>query len=188
MPKIEEAQEILKALGLPQAQQNEMAALTLIALCGLKPNDVWKDAKREACTVTKSVMDFLKEHYNKPYAPNTRETFRRQVLHQFVQAQLAEYNPFDPSLPTNSPRAHYAISGAALVAIRQYGSKGWQKAVLDFVEAHGSLSEIYAKKRNVKRVPVTMPDGTTFELSPGKHNEVQKAIIEEFAPRFAQGA
>lgn len=188
MPKVKDAQIILKALGLPPAQQNEMAALTLIALCGLKPDEAWKNAKREACTVTKGVMDFLKEHYNKPYAPNTRETFRRQVLHQFVQAQLAEYNPFEPSLPTNSPRAHYAISEAALEAVKQYDTKTWQKAASDFIEAHGSLSEIYAKKRNKKLVPVTMPDGTTFELSPGKHNEVQKAIIEDFAPRFAQGA
>lgn len=188
MPKVKEAQIILKALGLPRAQQNKMAALTLIALCNLKPQDMWKDAKREACTVTKSIMSFLKEHYNKPYAPNTRETFRRQGLHQLVQAQVAEYNPFDHSLPTNSPRTHYAVSEAALVAISQYGSKTWQKAASDFIVAHGSLSDIYAKKRNGKLVPIAMPNGTTLELSPGKHNEVQKAVIEQFASRFAQGS
>lgn len=188
MPKIEEAQEILKALGLPKAQQNDMAALTLIALCGLKPKEAWKDAKREARTVTKSVMDFLKEHYGKPYAPNTRETFRRQVLHQFVQAQVAEYNPFDPSLPTNSPRAHYAISEAALNVIKKYGAANWQEMAATFLKEHGSLSEIYAHRRSGKLVPVTLPDGTVLKLTPGKHNEVQKAIIEEFAPRFAQGA
>jgi hypothetical protein len=188
MPKIEEAQEILKALGLPKAQQNDMAALTLIALCGLKPKDAWKDARREASTVTKSIMDFLKEYYGKPYAPNTRETFRRQVLHQFVQAHVAEYNSFEPSLPTNSPRAHYAVSEAALKVIKKYGTVGWNDAATAFLKEHGSLSEIYAHRRGGKLVPVTLPGGTTLKLSPGKHNEVQKAIIEEFAPRFAQGA
>ena len=36
MNKIEEAQAILKSLGLPAAQQNEMSALTLLALCNAR--------------------------------------------------------------------------------------------------------------------------------------------------------
>ena len=37
-------------------------------------------------------------------------------------------------------------------------------------------------------VPVTLPSGVHLHLSPGKHNEVQKAVVEEFAPRFAPGS
>lgn len=37
-------------------------------------------------------------------------------------------------------------------------------------------------------IPVTLPDGAAVRLSPGSHNELQKAIIEEFGPRFAPGA
>ena len=103
MASIEEAREILKSLGMPPAQHNQMSGLTLIALCGLTPDASWTDAKRGACTVTKGIMDYVKEHYGTEYAPNTRETFRRQVLHQFVQARVADYNPFEPDLPTNSP-------------------------------------------------------------------------------------
>lgn len=33
-----------------------------------------------------------------------------------------------------------------------------------------------------------MPDGSEVQLSPGIHNELQRLIIEEFAPRFAQGS
>ncbi len=44
MSKIEEAQEILKALGLPPAQYNEMAALTFLAICNIKENDKWSHA------------------------------------------------------------------------------------------------------------------------------------------------
>ena len=110
MIKIEEAQEILKALGLPIAQQNEMSALTLLALCNTKEVDSWAKASRQSLGVTKGIMSFVAENYGKPYAPNTRETFRRQVLHQFVQGRIADYNPDEPDLPVNSPRAHYAIS------------------------------------------------------------------------------
>jgi len=188
MSKVEEAQAILRALGLPPAQHNEMSALTLLALCGLGPNDSWPSARREGMTVTKGVMAFIAREYGKPYAPNTRETFRRQVLHQFVQAQVADYNPFEPGLPTNSPRAHYAVTEAALAAVRAYGSARWDAAAQEFLSRQGSLLTMYAKRRSRRLVPVHLPDGSTVNLSPGGHNRVQAAVVEEFAPRFAPGA
>ena len=141
MASIEEAREILKTLGMPPAQHNQMSGLTLIALCGLTPDVPWSDAKQGSCTVTKGIMDYVKEHYGTEYAPNTRETFRRQVLHQFVQARVADHNPFEPDLPTNSPRAHYAITEAALEAVRHYGTNGWDSAVDKFHHEQGSLVE-----------------------------------------------
>ncbi len=188
MPKLTEAQEILKALGLPAAQQNEISAYTLIALCGLKKNQPWSAAQRSARTVTKGVMDFVSSEYDKNYAPNTRETFRRQVLHQFTQARIADYNPFEPNLPTNSPRAHYALTEDALAAIKTFGTPKWQAAVKAFTAKYGSLKESYARHREQDLVPVTLPDGREIKLSPGRHNEVQRAIVTEFAPRFATGS
>ena len=67
-------------------------------------------------------MDHVREHFGRDYAPNTRETFRRQVLHQFGLAGVAEHNAFEPDLPTNSPRSHYAISDPALQVVRSYGT------------------------------------------------------------------
>ncbi|AMW35761.1 restriction endonuclease [Haematospirillum jordaniae] len=186
MPDIHQAQDILKSLGLPAAQQNEISALTLLALVGLGPTDPWSAATRSRRSVSKDIMAFIAERFGKHYAPNTRETVRRQVLHQFVQARIADYNPFEQDLPTNSPRAHYAITDDALSAIKTYGTKAWADAVAQFIATHGSLSNTYAKHRSTgKLVPITLPDGSTIELSPGKHNDVQKAIIEQFAPRFA---
>jgi hypothetical protein len=188
MRKIEEAKKILKALGIPAAQQNEISALTLLALCGLRPKDSWSKANRTSLTVTKGIMAFIAKHYQKVYAPNTRETFRRQVLHQFVQGRIADYNPDEPELPTNSPRAHYSLTAVALEAIRTYGTARWKIASKQFVSQHGALLEIYRKERTTHLVPVQLPDGRTLALSPGKHNEVQAAVIKQFAPRFAPGA
>lgn len=188
MSKVEEAQEILRALGLPASQQNEMSALTLLALCGIGTEDHWRAAHRQRMTVTKGIMAFVARKYGKAYAPNTRETFRRQVLHQFVQARIADYNPFEPDLPTNSPRAHYAVSDAALPAIRAYGTPGWHAAVQEFLKRQGSLFTVYARKRSRRLVPVKLPDGAVVGLSPGRHNRVQAAVVEAFAPRFAPGA
>ena len=173
---------------MPKAQHNTMSGMTLIALCRLAPDASWSEGKREPCTVTKGIMDYLREHYGTDYAPNTRETFRRQVLHQFVQAGIADYNAFEPDLPTNSPRAHYAITEAALATIRQYGTGRWDMAVKTFLQEQGALVERYRRERDRNLVPITIPDGQELLFSPGKHNEVQKAIVEEFAPRFAPGA
>ncbi len=64
---------------MPPAQSNPMAGLTLLALCGLTPDDPWSKASRSPRTVTKGIMDHVREHFDRDYAPNTRETFRRQV-------------------------------------------------------------------------------------------------------------
>ena len=133
-------------------------------------------------------MVFISENYNKHYAPNTRETFRRNVLHQFVQAGIADYNPGNPNLPVNSPRAHYALSEIALKTIQTYRTKKWPKALQNFKTEAGELKDRYSKARKMARVPITLANGKTLKLSPGKHNKVQVAIIEEFASRFAKGS
>ena len=188
MASVEEAQEVLKALGLPAPQHNRMAGLTLLALCGLKADSPWPHASRERCTVTKGVMDFIREHHGVDYAANTRETVRRQVLHHFLLQGVAELNPFDPTLPTNSPNAHYALTPSALTVAQAFGSAGWKHAASAFHRDRKLLSDQRGSERSSFRVPVRLSDGKELSLSPGKHNEVQRAVVEQFAPRFAPGA
>ena len=133
-------------------------------------------------------MSFVAERYDRKYAPNTRETFRRQVLHQFVQAGIADYNPDDPSLATNSPKAHYSLTKQALDTIKSFGTRGWKGHVGRFLSERGNLLTAYERNRARRMVPVRVAEGVHLKLSPGKHNEVQAAIIQEFAPRFAPGA
>lgn len=188
MSKIAEAQEILKALGLPSAQQNDMSALTLLALCSIKEDTPWADATRTSQHITKEIMAFVNENYkaDAPYAPNTRETFRRQVLHQFIQAGVANYNPDDPSLPVNSPKAHYAITEEALEVAKSYGTKNWDSRTQQFAVEYEILRDRYAAERDMHRIPLVI-EGNEYYLSPGAHNEVQAAVVEKFAPRFAPG-
>lgn len=132
-------------------------------------------------------MIFVNDNYNKTYAPNTRETFRRQVLHQFVQARVVDYNPDEPNLPVNSPKAHYALTKEVLEVVKAYGTKNWKKEVDNFIATVGKLSEVYLKERDLIQIPVQLANGDVIKLSAGKHNEVQAAIVEKFAPRFANG-
>ena len=188
MSKITEAQEILKALRLPAAQQNEMSALVLLALCSIKEDTPWAKAKRASQRITKEIMAFVNDNYKaeSPYTPNTRETFRRQVLHQFVQASVVNYNPDDPTLPVNSPKAHYAITPEALTVVQGYGKAEWKNKVEKFAQETTMLREKYAAERDLHRIPLII-EGNEYYLSPGAHNEVESAVVEEFAPRFAPG-
>lgn len=188
MNKIEEAQIILKDLGLPKMQQNEISAITLLALCNIKEKDKWKDAEKTSLGVSKGIMKFSSEFYNRDYAPNSRESFRRNVLHQFVQGRIADYNPDIPDLPVNSSRAHYAISKEVLEVIKTFRTREWKAKAIEFRASVGDLSKKYAKNKSVNRVPVKLPSGKILKLSPGKHNEVQSAIVEQFLPEFANGS
>ena len=64
MKKTDEAIEILRALGLPRAQQNERSALTLLALANLGPNDAWTETKRPRLRIW-DIMGFMREQYGK---------------------------------------------------------------------------------------------------------------------------
>ena len=188
MSKIQEAQVILSELGLPDAQQNEISGYTLLALCNIKEKDNWSKAFRKSHGISKGIMNFIAENYQKEYAPNTREIFRRQVLHQFVQAGIADYNPDIPGLPVNSPRAHYAISEIALETMKTFKTRNWKRALANFNSNVGALKKRYSKEREMSRVPLKLSDGQVLLLSPGKHNEVQAAVVQEFASRFAHGS
>jgi type II restriction enzyme len=72
MSKIDDAKEILKELGLPRAQQNEISAYTLLALSGIRPRDSWSKATNASLKVSKGIMAFCKDVFKKEYAPNTR--------------------------------------------------------------------------------------------------------------------
>lgn len=187
MGKIQEAQDVLKTLAVPKAQQNEMAALTLLALAQLAEETPWWQAQPVSLRIH-DILGAIKTRYGRDYAENTRETIRRQVLHQFEQAGLVERNPDDPSLRTNSPRTHYALSLATTAALRTYGSAAWSEAASRFLEEQRSLIEIYRKEREQLRIPLRLADGAEYRLSPGPHNRLQVAIIEEYGPRFAPGA
>jgi hypothetical protein len=133
-------------------------------------------------------MDWAHKHYETKYAPNTRETFRRQTMHQFLSAGLALYNPDKPNRSVNSPKAVYQIEPATLNLIRSFGTKKWTSNLATYLAEHQTLISSYAKARQHNLIPVVIAPGKTIALSPGEHSELIRAIIEEFAPRFAPGS
>lgn len=185
--RIRAANQILTSLGLPRAQQNERSALCLLALLNLTPNKPWSKAENPLMGIT-PIMDWARKYYDKDYAPNTRETVRRQTMHQFVDAGIALYNPDKPDRPVNSPKAVYQIAPAALTLLRSFGKSAWHDALAAYLAERETLAARYAKERKQNRIPVEIAPGKKVTLSPGEHSELIRAIIEEFAPRFAPGS
>ena len=182
--KIDEALEIVKSLGMPRGQHNERSALTLLALLDLKSAGAWHELRKPLMGIT-PIMEYCREHYGREYAPNTRETFRRQTMHQFVEAGIALYNPDQPDRLVNSPKACYQISAEAFAVIQTFGTDEWQATLDEYLEGQETLAAKWAKHREMQMIPVQVAEGQEINLTPGAHSELIRQIITEFAPRFA---
>jgi BsuBI/PstI restriction endonuclease HTH domain len=103
-----EAQQLLEALGFDRERTNERSALVLLSLLGLTPDAPWERATNPLLG-TRAIMDWIRDHYGKNYAANSRETILRFTLHQFAEALLVEQNPDNPDRPVNSLKWCYQI-------------------------------------------------------------------------------
>ena len=185
--KVEQATSILNQLGLPRAQQNERSGLTLLALLNLPPELDWSQISSPMIGVT-PIMNWCAKYYGKDYAPNTRETFRRQTLHQFIEAGICLYNPDDPERAVNSPKACYQIAPEVFELLRCYGTDNWNKNLKNWLKQQGTLVDIYSKERDIAKIPLVIADGSIIKLSPGEHSQLISDIVTEFGPRFVPGA
>jgi hypothetical protein len=177
--RIEETREFLKMIGMPKVQQADICCYVVLAMAGIKPDMVWGDATNEWIRIH-DIIQFANTYYGTTYAENSRETFRKQALHHFRAAALVE----DNGKATNSPNYRYRLTEETLKLLRTIQTLDWQRALNRFLTYHDKLVDIYASKRKMTMMPVKI-NGINFSFSIGKHNELQKAIIEEFAPRFA---
>jgi hypothetical protein len=183
---ITDALTILKVLGLPRAQINERSALCLLALLNIIPGKTWSQCENPLMGIT-PMMDFSRINYGKEYAPNSRESFRRGSMHQFVDAGIALYNPDNPTRSVNSPKAVYQIAPDTLALIKQYGTDTWNDSLDIYLSKIKTLVSRYAKEREFNKISVIIDENKSITLTPGNHSDLIKAIIEEFAPRFVPG-
>ena len=184
--KIKEAQELLCALNFDAERQNERSALVLLALAKLSPKSKWSDATAPLLG-TLAIMEAIRSEYGKDYKANTRETIRRQTLHQFVDAGLVQENPDDPSRAVNSPKWCYQLSESSLKALQSFMSKDFSSVVEIYLLNAPGLRAQYANARDMNRIPVTMANGKQITLSPGGQNILIKSMVEDFCSYYTPG-
>ena len=184
--RIEEALTILKDLEFPRQQQNERSALTLLALLDLKSDQQWHEAKSPLRGITQ-MMNFFDQYYGKKYAPNSRETVRRQTVHQFLDAGLIVGNPDNPNRPINSGQTVYQIEPNVLELLKRYNTPEWDAALRNYLVDIETLQKRYAQERELTRIPVKIVKEQTITLSPGGQNVLVELILHEFSERFVSG-
>lgn len=179
MPKKDDARAILSSLNMPAAQQSDICCYTLLAMASVTEQSQWASAKNEWIRIH-DIIRFIDTVYAVHYAENSRETFRKQAMHHFRNAAIIE----DNGKATNSPNYRYRLTGEFLEMVQKYGSEKWNGLLAAFYKNHRSLIDLYASKKKMTKMPVRI-NGEELTFSTGKHNELQKLILEEFAPRFA---
>lgn len=177
MDKIEKTRELLESIGLPKKQQADICVLTILGMANLKKTTKWADATNEWMRIH-DIIQFANKNYDVSYAENSRETFRKQALHHFRTAAIVE----DNAKATNSPNYRWRLTAEFVEILRNINIS--DKPLETFKQNHESLIDIYASKKQMEKMPVKI-NGDDFSFSSGKHNQLQKAIIEEFATRFA---
>jgi hypothetical protein len=186
MDKIDIAKDLLERIGMPTAQQSTLCCLTLLAMANVKKDGTFQNATNDWIRIH-DVISFIDKEYGVVYAENSRETFRKQAMHHFRTAAIIE----DNGKATNSPNYRYRLTGEFLRVVQSIKEPDGTSVCEDddfeiqsFINRHQSLKDIYASKKQMQKMPVKI-NNQDFTFSPGKHNQLQKAIIEEFAPRFA---
>ena len=186
MSTVQESQDILRAFEFDRKRTNEPSARTLLALAGLDESSTWADATNERMGV-RYILDWMRGPLRHPIAENSRETIRRFVLHQFVDAGFCLYNDDDPARPTNSSKNNYRLNPEALLTIKLYGTPDFAPAVEEYLAEVGSLTVKYQAARDLARIPVTTPTGEVFTLKGGGQNILIKEMVENFCAYFVPG-
>lgn len=186
MSRLDEAREILEVFGFDKARSNERSGRTLLALAQLTEDSTWNEAKNPMLGV-RAILDWIRDELGHEVAENTRETYRRQTLHQFRDAGFVIYNDDDAGRVPNSSLNNYRINPAALSVIRLYGTPAFDEKLAEYlVEAPGLLSK-YQAARQLTRIPVTLPGGVQITLSGGGQNVLIQQMIDDFCAYFIPG-
>lgn len=182
MNNVEKMRSILVALGVPEKEQNDLCCYVLLVMGKIypqskAPQNKWENATNEWIRIH-DMMSFINIFYREtPYAENTRETVRKNALHHFRTAAFVE----DNGQATNSPNYRYRLTNEFLDVLKNEGA---EDSIKKFLKKHESLKQIYSLKKDRLKQPVEI-NGKMFSLSPGKHNQLQKAIVENFRGFFA---
>jgi type II restriction enzyme len=152
------ARRVLALLNFDSERSNDRSALVLLALLGLAPGMEWREASNSTLR-TVQIIEWIYDNYRRQYAPNTRETIRRFTLHQFIEAALVEQNPDQPDRPVNSPKWNYRISPRALALLQTLEQPNFKQRLREYLIDMPGLMDLYAQARDLRRVPVTLPDG-----------------------------
>lgn len=137
---------------------------------------------------TRDIISFENENYGEHISPGSYDNIRRKDLKLLIEAGIVINSSSKENQATNNPSRGYALSKSFVELLYSYGSEEWDMRLSEYLKEVKSLKEELECRRNLMKVPVTLPGGKRINLSYGAHNDLQKEIIETFLPLFGFGA
>lgn len=186
---IKEALDILKSVGIPCEGKSERAlermAVSFLAVANVTGD--WKEAKSADDNIrlkTRDIIRIVNRDFEENISPGSYDDIRRKDLKVLTLADLVVNSGVNQGSATNDPTRGYGLHPDFKKLIVTYKTKKWANALKTFTQNRLLLSETLARKRNLDKIPVKLPCGKPLEFSLGIHNVLQKAMIDEFLPRF----
>lgn len=192
---INEALYILSKLGVPLTgltpRRLEKMALAFLAVADVRRSTDWARAKGydgSRALKSRDIILYINQHFGENISLGSYDDIRRKDLLLPVAAGIIIKSAANPDAARNDPTRAYALAAGCAGVVRAFGEKNWDDLVDDYLADKVTLAEQLAAERDLKRVPVILPSGKKLIFSPGEHNRLQKAAIEEFLPRYGNGA
>ena len=180
MNRVEEARDFLTQIGVPKNLRKDMCCYILVALADMAIKSSWQEANNPWMRIH-DIISYLETHGIKSYAENSRETVRKTGLRPLRDLAIVE----DNGQTTHSGNFSYRLTNEVLDLLHSYQTSEWETALKYYLKYNGALVHSYQSKKELQKMPVRV-NGQDLRFSPGKHNQLQKQILEVFAPRFAK--
>jgi type II restriction enzyme len=164
-------------------------ALAFLAVSDMKPGNSWKyvpDSTGSRSMRTRDVIEYVNRAFGENISSGSYDDIRRKDLILLTLAGIVITTNLKSS--RNDPSRGYALSPEYAEVIREFGSGSWNQAVSQILQKRGTLQERLSLQRAILRKVVTIEKDVQLSFGPGEHNELIKAVVEEFLPRFGNNA
>ena len=189
---INQALYILHALGVPlhnlSGRRLERAAMAFLAVADVTSSQDWatiKDVNHHRSLRTRDIIGYINAHFSENISMGSYDDIRRKDLLLAVAAGIIIQT--SPNSARNNSMRGYAVNPEFADVIRTFRLSDWQEPKR-FMESRSALSDKLNTIRAIPKMLVTLPTGVSLAFSPGEHNLLQKAVIEEFLPRYGYNA
>lgn len=183
---------ILESFGVPidgTPRRLERMAIAFLAVIDVRKVGNFKNAKdlsKKYSLKTREVIEYVNKHFQEKISSGSYDDIRRKDLKLLVAGNIVMQS--SPNSATNDSTRGYGLNPFYTKILNSYPSKNWYNQAKKYLKDIEPIAEILKRKRNIKKIPVQLPSGKKIKFSLGLHNNLQKAIIEEFLPIYGYGA